>query len=123
MVLTVCFVLSPVTGLVDTVAPWKRLLPESLTPATGRQDHTTSPSAIASLVGARIAHGAIAAIATRPAFRDDAHTPLWWAGMKRNKPVICPNPKANYFFRQVWTAQISLNRQENSSPARTRFCR
>jgi hypothetical protein len=43
-------VLSPVTGLVDTVAPEKRELLKNLTPATGRQDHTTSPYAPASLV-------------------------------------------------------------------------
>jgi len=39
---TAYFVLSPVTGLVVTVA--LRILLQSLTPASGRQDHTTSPS-------------------------------------------------------------------------------
>jgi len=43
MVLTVSFVLSPVTGLFATVAGG--MTSASLTPASGRQDHTTSPSA------------------------------------------------------------------------------
>src|ERR1700682_3873237 len=42
--------LSPVTGCFATVAPEKRLLLTNLTPASGRQDHTTSPSASAALV-------------------------------------------------------------------------
>jgi hypothetical protein len=42
---TAYFVLSPVTGFVATVAPEKRELLEDLTPASGRQDHTTSPYA------------------------------------------------------------------------------
>jgi hypothetical protein len=44
MVLTVSFALFPVTGLVATVTP-RSLLLKSLTPASGRQNHTTSPSA------------------------------------------------------------------------------
>src|SRR3984957_6642696 len=48
MVLTVSFVLSPVTGLVVTVA--SGVTSTNLTPASGRQDHTTSPSAKAPLV-------------------------------------------------------------------------
>src|ERR1700693_1937973 len=52
MVLTVYFALSPATGLVchrrsqETCKKLARnLLLENLTPASGRQDHTTSPSA------------------------------------------------------------------------------
>ncbi|MEO6840148.1 MAG: hypothetical protein ABI192_05210, partial [Bradyrhizobium sp.] len=41
---TVSFVLSPATGFLATVAALK--LQRDLTPASGRQDHTTSPSAI-----------------------------------------------------------------------------
>jgi hypothetical protein len=44
MVLTVSFVLSPVTGFLATVA--SGMTSANLTPAPGRQDHTTSPSAI-----------------------------------------------------------------------------
>src|SRR5258707_3196411 len=54
MVLTACFVLSPVTGLVChrhqrikglSLPGWADLTSANLTPASGRQDHTTSPSA------------------------------------------------------------------------------
>jgi hypothetical protein len=45
MVLTVSFVLSPVTGLFVTVIRVMRSIIANLTPAPGRQDHTTSPSA------------------------------------------------------------------------------
>src|ERR1700736_3218427 len=48
MVLTVSFVLSPVTGL--CCHRRLRITPRNLTPASGRQDHTTSPSAPAPLV-------------------------------------------------------------------------
>ena len=40
--------LSSVTGFVVTVA--SRITPQNLTPASGRQNHTTSPSASATLV-------------------------------------------------------------------------
>src|SRR5712664_2627981 len=90
MVLTASFVLSPVTGLV--CHRHQRILAVSvrsdrhasanLTPASGRQDHTTSPSAASSLVStlydrSRIqrtrpaiprAQNAAASTASRPAF-------------------------------------------------------
>jgi len=59
MVLTVSFVLSPVTGLfchrhqrinVLSKPGWADLNSANLTPASGRQDHTTSPYAATSLV-------------------------------------------------------------------------
>jgi hypothetical protein len=61
MVLTVSFVLSPVIGLLSpsladygfVVPGWAFKTSANLTPAPGRQDHTTSPSAPASLVCAR----------------------------------------------------------------------
>jgi hypothetical protein len=52
MVLTVSFVLSSVTGFVVTVDA--QILPRNLTPAPGRQDHTTSPSAICAVRHLRI---------------------------------------------------------------------
>jgi hypothetical protein len=47
MVLTVSFVLSPVTGFIVTVIPEKLASQEldASAGAPGRQDHTTSPSA------------------------------------------------------------------------------
>jgi hypothetical protein len=89
MVLTVSFALSLVIGFLVTVisriasvsAPgWADTPPQDLTPASRRQDHTTSPSAAASLVSAlSMAHGkpalpshrapnAAASTASRPAF-------------------------------------------------------
>src|SRR3981189_1985002 len=59
MALTVSFVLSPVTGLVCHRRPRTNVVPKpgraditsaNLTPASGRQDHTTSPYAATSLV-------------------------------------------------------------------------
>jgi hypothetical protein len=59
MVLTVSFVLSPVTGLFCHRRPRTNVVPKpgraditsaNLTPASGRQDHTTSPYAAASFV-------------------------------------------------------------------------
>src|SRR6202158_4219976 len=49
MVLTVSFVLSPVTGLFCHRRP-RKLPSANLTPASGRQDHTTSPSACRAFV-------------------------------------------------------------------------
>jgi hypothetical protein len=68
MVLTVSFVLSPVIGLFVTVIG--EMFPANLTPASGRQDHTTSPSASAPLVV-----GAISVHRIPPRIRDGAAKP------------------------------------------------
>jgi hypothetical protein len=60
-----------VTGFLATVAPEKRLLLTNLTPASGRQDHTTSPSALVPFV-----KGTSASTASHRAFRDDREPPL-----------------------------------------------
>jgi hypothetical protein len=52
MVLTVSFVLSPVIGFVVTVA--SGIASADLTPASRRQDHTTSPYAASALVRSAI---------------------------------------------------------------------
>src|SRR5438309_11367302 len=105
MVLTVYFVLSPVTGLFchrhpriySSSAPGRADLPSAnLTPASGRQDHTTSPSATTSLVRTLLT---ARRLITRPAIslrakrcrvhriprrvRDDRDTPLVWAGCEK----------------------------------------
>ncbi len=66
---------------------------QNLAPASGRRDHTTSPSALASLVlraagrsrkirpAATRARDALASTALRPNVRDVRDTPLWRAGM------------------------------------------
>jgi hypothetical protein len=61
MVLTVSFVLSPAIGLIVTVIG--KDVSTDLTPASRRQDHTTSPSASSS-VRQRVA---LASTASRPA--------------------------------------------------------
>ena len=69
----------------------------NLTPASGRQDHTTSPYAATSLVRvlltahrphrpalrSRRAQNAAVSTASAPRVRDDRDTPLWWGGMAR----------------------------------------
>jgi hypothetical protein len=80
---TVSFVLSPVTGFIATVAA-RKTFPHNLTPASGRQDHTTSPSASAPLVFARCPRPSHPV----PNVRDDRETPLWRDGMARYEPVI-----------------------------------
>jgi hypothetical protein len=73
MVLTVSFVLSPVTGLFLPLSFVDRLT--NLMPASGHQDHTTSPSAasIVRLIDAAAStasHPAFVTIAKRPSCRD-----------------------------------------------------
>src|SRR3954452_12861116 len=70
MVLTVSFVISPVIGLVCH----RRLASaQSLTPASRRQDHTTSPSASVLFVSSTTRVHRIP-----PRVRDDRDTPLHW---------------------------------------------
>src|SRR5882724_4291746 len=73
MVLTVSFALSPVTGLVCH-RRLRKISSANLTPASGRQDHTTSPSALARLVKRtnrvhRIPLPTSVTIASRPSLR------------------------------------------------------
>jgi hypothetical protein len=75
------FVLSPVTGLVCH-RRLRKLPFANLTPASGRQDHTTSPSASGALV-----FGTISVHRIPPHVRDDRETPLGWGGMIRCIPV------------------------------------
>src|SRR4030081_3567804 len=54
----------------------------NLTPASGRQDHTTSPSASSALVFSTITVHRIL-----PRVRDDLEPPLWGTGPDRNTPA------------------------------------
>ena len=58
-------------------SPLRSLLLKNLTPASRRQDHTTSPSAFAPFV-----KGASTSTASRTNVRDDRETPLKWDGMR-----------------------------------------
>src|SRR5467141_2808428 len=105
MVLTVSFVLSPVTGLVCHRRPrigfvqarLGRRDSANLTPASGRQDHATSPYAATSLVRSlgdrsqafrqpalqpRRAQNAAASTVSHPNVRDDRDTPLCGTGWR-----------------------------------------
>ncbi len=82
---TAYFVLSPVTGLFVTVASVMRSIIANLTPASGRQDHTTSPYAICAvrlraICVHRSPHPTSVTIAIRPSC---GH------GITGDRPVIC----------------------------------
>ena len=113
MVLTVSFELSLVTGLFCH----HRLRIESanLTPASGRQDHTTSPSA-----GQRIRQSAARVHRIPPRVRDDRDTPLEWGGMAVDMQVIWVGREGEYFLKRDWTSRIALKPKENFFSARMR---
>jgi hypothetical protein len=129
MVLTVYFVLSPAIGLSchrrlandGLSAPgWADLPPQDLTPASRRQDHTTSPSASAPFVlhasrkRSRQSRPAIPTRARRcrvhripSRVRDDREPPLLGRDNATNAVIwVFPEPKC--FCREDWTGQISL---------------
>jgi hypothetical protein len=93
--------LSPVTGFLATVT--SRVLPQSLTPASGRQDHTISPSASAPFVV-----GTSASTASHRAFRDDREPPLLSGETGGETPLICPTRQGEYFFGGDWTGFFDL---------------
>src|SRR5437588_2239182 len=104
MVLTVSFVLFPVTGLICH----RRLqeIPASLMPASGHQNHTTSPSArharssFAPPLVHRIPCPTSVTIAKRPsAGRDDALIILIWV-----------NREYKYFCDWGWTGNRQVER-------------
>jgi hypothetical protein len=92
------------------------LLLKNLTPASGRQDHTTSPSAGNIIRLVTLPHPSYPA----PNVRDDRETPLVGRdGGVLN--VILVNRKPEYFVRLGWTAQIRLNPFDIIAPWRPNF--
>jgi hypothetical protein len=90
MVLTVSFVISLVTGL--CCHHHQRIISADLTPASGRQDHTTSPSASRRFVCAPLTSTAsrltLVTIAKRPSGRQDGvNMNLIW--VKRETENFC----------------------------------
>jgi hypothetical protein len=69
-----------------------------LTPASGRQDHTTSPSAARTFV-----KSAVRVHRIPPRVRDDRDTPLMWDETARGIEVICVGMKSKYFCKEGWT--------------------
>jgi hypothetical protein len=119
---TAYFALSPVTGLFATVAREYGLpapgradrTSANLTPASGRQDHTTSPYAATSLV--RVLLTAQGFLRTRPAIPSRARRcrvhripcptsvtiakrPSVWDGMTRLIEMFLPTTEAKYFCK------------------------
>ena len=87
-----------------------------LTPAPRRQDHTSSPSALASLV-----KRAVASTASRPASVTFAKRPYEWGGTATDIDLIWGDGEANYFFNEDWTGQITLSAFRKSVFARWAF--
>ncbi len=110
--------LSLVTGFVVTIAGVMRSIITNLTPASGRQDHTTSPSTSGAVRQKRIGVHRIP-----PHVRDDRETPLVWDGMATNKPVIWVGRKQEYFSRDDWTGQITLKLRKKLVCARNQQTR
>jgi hypothetical protein len=111
MVLTVSSVLSPATGLFCHRRP--RKLPfANLTPASGRQDHTSSPSASAPFVksAARVHR-------IPPRVRDDRDTPLEWDETANHIFLIWGSEKQKYFCKGGWKfLQLGLDRHATDLP-------
>jgi hypothetical protein len=110
MVLTAYFALSPVIGFLVTVA--RRMNSANLTPASRRQDHTTSPSASTAVRLQRAA-----STASRANVRDECETPL--CGRDGSDiDLIWANREAISFCKSGWTGEISLIRLKKLAAAR-----
>jgi hypothetical protein len=72
-----------------------------LMPASGHQDHTTSPSARKALSSL----APLASIASRSNVRDDRETPLSVGRDGGNYRVIWNFRKSEYFFEKGWTGK------------------
>jgi hypothetical protein len=142
VVLTVSFVISPVIGLcchrrlanmagprpVGPTSP-----PQNLTPASRRQDHTTSPSVAPSFVCAlrdrsRVGPRPAITIARRrcrvhripcPTSVTIAKRPFVWDGMAGVLELIWAVGEAEYFSGRGWTTQITLIQLNKFACART----
>ena len=79
----------------------------NLTPASGRQDHTASPSA-----EPRSRQAPPASTASRPTSVTIAKRPSWRSGMTAVVNMICAKNEAEYLCNDDWTGQISLIRHE-----------
>src|SRR6185312_15355730 len=102
---TAYFALSSVSRTLLSPSPARcACIVANLAPATGRQDHTTSPSASASSV-----FDASASTASRLTFRDDRDTPLFNRGGMEGESSISEKRKANYFHRALLNALTCLD--------------
>jgi hypothetical protein len=90
-------------------SPLRSLLLKNLTPASRRQDHTTSPSASGALVRSTLR---VHRIPSR--VRDDREPPLMWDGMAANIPMICNFGKSEYFCNRGWTSRPAKHRARHT---------
>ena len=98
------------SGFLVTIA--REACSANLTPASRRQDHTTSPSAsgapvLRTLRGHRI----------QPRVRDGRDTPLEWGGRGGLLRLICFFGKSEYFCKRGWT-RLPANNPTGKSPGR-----
>ena len=91
----------------------RSLLPGNLMPASGHQDHTASPSALAPFV-----KSAAASTASRSTSVTIASAPPRGTGRGELVKMICPTRQAGYFSHRDWTTQVTLIRLDKSDFAR-----
>ena len=113
---TVYFVLSRVTGLFCHPRP-RRLLSANLTPASGHQDHTTSPSAS----GARPSSAPPASTASRPAFVTLRNAPLSGAGRRGDMGDLGSGSRENSENQKLVRAPRRSARQSRAGATAPQF--
>src|ERR1700738_4268821 len=103
-------------GLLRALPGDRAFLPPSLAdvaanlmPASGHQDHATSPSASALFVSQRFRVHRI------PPRVDDVGQRPSVGRTRGSVPLICPTGPAEYFFNRDWTGQIALIRLDKSA--------
>ena len=81
-----------------------RIAPHNLTPASGRQDHTTSPSASATFVFVTFA-----STASHPAFATIMIRPSCGVGWRELVEMICPTGARSKILSSTASKNISLH--------------
>jgi hypothetical protein len=124
MVLTVSFVISPVSMTPESPSPADRSVsgppgPTSRISRLGTSQGVPGPHDFA--VRADVVRLTTSSRPSHPALnvRDDRETPLIEAGRRELVEMICPTGVAKYFSRDDWTGQIRLNRLAKFAFART----
>jgi hypothetical protein len=121
MVLTVSFVLSPVTGLSCHRRP--QIISASLAPASGRQDHTTSPSALAGVrrsptTASTASRRAFVTIAIRPSCRAGRRLYRGDLGANRSGLFLAPRLDGANHIDRIEQIHPAAQRDGNLSPPR-----